>query len=131
MLVGFGRARRRAAGLLMAGLMFGACGIGTSSQPTAAPSGAALAPTAVVSTSTTGSGPGAAPPSTTGSVTATGSGPAANAPAGNGTATGTIPSPAAARPAPEPVTVSWVNSLTIAPFFVAVDRGYFQEQGVE
>ena len=57
-------------------------------------------------------------------------GGAVSAPTGEATRRGAARRPQR-RGRAEPVTVSWVNSLTIAPFFVAVDRGYFQEQGIE
>ena len=52
------------------------------------------------------------------------------------TASGSQPStagaPAAgAPPAKETLRVAWAPSLTIAPMYVALDRGYWQEQGIE
>src|SRR5262245_17102936 len=59
------------------------------------------------------------------------SAPAPAAPAAAPAATSAPAVSATAPAAPEPVTVSWVNSLTLAPFFVGVDRGYFVEQGLD
>jgi NitT/TauT family transport system substrate-binding protein len=112
MMLRVGRAGRCAA-LLVVGLVITACGPAASGQ---AP--AAYAPAKPAAAAPTASGAGGA---ATGQVAG-----------GSAGAAGSTASPApAARPAPEAVTVSWVNSLTIAPFFVAADRGYFQEQGIE
>jgi NitT/TauT family transport system substrate-binding protein len=70
---------------------------------------------------------------------ATGTPPASKAPAApSGAAAGSAapagaPATAAAPapPAPARVTMAYVNALDNAPLFVGVDRGYWQEQGIE
>jgi len=116
MRLGSRRSGRWAAGLLTVGALLAACGPASSPAPGVAKPGGDSAAAASAPGTPMGAGAQAGAP--------TGSPPAA-APAAEARTV------APAAPAPEPVTVSWVNSLTIAPFFVAVDRGYFQEQGVE
>jgi NitT/TauT family transport system substrate-binding protein len=110
------RAGHWAAGALLVGAVTAACGPAASSQAPAPAKPAAAPPV-------TGTAGGAA-----GQASSAAGGEEAQA---RGATSGQAPTAATGRPAPEAVTVSWVNSLTIAPFFVAADRGYFQEQGVE
>jgi NitT/TauT family transport system substrate-binding protein len=125
------RAGRWAAAVLLVGVMAVGCGAAAPSQ---APAASAPAKPVAVSPAASGSGGGvagtAAGPAA-GSAASPSAAGAAGQPAGSATNPATAAPAATARPAPEPVTVSWVNSLTIAPFFVAADRGYFQEQGIE
>src|SRR5262245_57709191 len=64
----------------------------------------------------------AAPAASGAAPSAAGSQPAAPAPAAQAPST---------PPAVETVKMSYVNALDNAPLFVGVDRGYWQEQGVE
>jgi NitT/TauT family transport system substrate-binding protein len=120
------------AALVTVGVLLAACGPAMSTtapgKPAAAPAGTAAgsAAGAAAGVATSGGAPAA-----TMTGAAGGAAPGAGAAVAGAGATGQAPAPATARPAPEAVTVSWVNSLTIAPFFVAADRGYFEEQGIE
>jgi len=124
MRLGNGRRRGWAAGLVALGVALAACGPAASQAPGQPPNSGGSTP---AQPPNSGIAPAQAP-NTAGSAPAQPANPAGSAAAAPG-------SPAAAgataRPAPEAVTVSWVNSLTIAPFFVAADRGYFEEQGID
>jgi ABC-type nitrate/sulfonate/bicarbonate transport system substrate-binding protein len=71
--------------------------------------------------------PAAAPSASGAAPAASGPAPAA-APSGDTAVPG---ADAASAPQPQRVKMSYVNALDNAPLFVGVDRGYWQEQGID
>ncbi len=106
--------------ILLFGLLLAACG-----DPTPTTTMATMAATTAVPTTAAGA-----------ATTAAGQGAATTAPAGATTASGAATTAAAAATADpnlktETVKVVHVPGLFFAPLYVAIDKGFFKEQGIE
>src|SRR4051794_13947825 len=110
------------AAALVALILLVACGGGSGAAPTAAPTAAGPAPTSAPSAPASAAAP-------TGSADATSAaGTNARGPAVPADATGTLPPPLAPAVA---VKVGVLRSLSDAGIYLAAERSYFREEGLD